>query len=223
MAEPIPAAGGAPRRWWDLTPKERNIVAFTLLFLITLPMLTKIFTSDFGTHIAHRARRSCKPRPSPTRSSSTTRPSDGTIRTASGDSRRSFTWCFPSVGPTASRSSFWAVVFGIFLLLHRASRPAGGAPSPRGPRHLRVFRVPPDPHPAAAGDLHVLLHRADDLPVQRIFLRDAEETDLPVSARRAGLGELPPHLPDGVPPVRSVRRGSPGPRDLAERVPVGAP
>ena len=52
MAEPMPAAGGAPRRWWDLTPKELNIVAFTLLFLITLPMLTKIFTSDFGTHIA---------------------------------------------------------------------------------------------------------------------------------------------------------------------------
>jgi len=52
MAEPVTAAGGAPRRWWDLTPKERNIVAFTLLFLITLPMLTKIFTSDFGTHLA---------------------------------------------------------------------------------------------------------------------------------------------------------------------------
>jgi hypothetical protein len=52
MAETVLAAGGAPRRWWDLTPKEWNIVAFTLLFLITLPMLTKIFTSDFGTHLA---------------------------------------------------------------------------------------------------------------------------------------------------------------------------
>ncbi len=52
MAEPVHAAGGAPRRWWNLTPKELNIVAFTLLFLITLPMLTKIFTSDFGTHLA---------------------------------------------------------------------------------------------------------------------------------------------------------------------------
>jgi hypothetical protein len=52
MAETVLAAGGAPRRWWDLTPKEQNIVAFTLLFLITLPMLTKIFTSDYGTHLA---------------------------------------------------------------------------------------------------------------------------------------------------------------------------
>lgn len=40
------------RPWRDLAPKERSIVAFTLIFLITLPMLTKIFTSDFGTHIA---------------------------------------------------------------------------------------------------------------------------------------------------------------------------
>src|SRR4030065_66609 len=52
MAEPVPATGVALRRWWDLTPKELNIVAVTLLFLATLPMLTKIFTSDFGTHIA---------------------------------------------------------------------------------------------------------------------------------------------------------------------------
>ena len=52
MAEPVPAGGGATRRWWDLTPKELNIVAVTLLFLITLPLLTKIFTSDYGTHLA---------------------------------------------------------------------------------------------------------------------------------------------------------------------------
>ena len=52
MAQPVPAAGVASRRWWGLSPKELNIVAVTLLFLITLPMLTKIFTSDFGTHIA---------------------------------------------------------------------------------------------------------------------------------------------------------------------------
>jgi len=52
MAEPAPVAGGAVRRWWEITPRERNIVAFALLFLITIPMLTKIFTSDFGTHIA---------------------------------------------------------------------------------------------------------------------------------------------------------------------------
>jgi hypothetical protein len=52
MAEPAPATGVASRRWWDLTSKELNIVAVTLLFLITLPLLTKIFTSDYGTHLA---------------------------------------------------------------------------------------------------------------------------------------------------------------------------
>ncbi|MCP2500548.1 MAG: hypothetical protein NCA08_03125 [Deltaproteobacteria bacterium] len=52
MAELVSVTGVGSRRWRDLTPKELNIVAVTLLFLATLPMLTKIFTSDFGTHIA---------------------------------------------------------------------------------------------------------------------------------------------------------------------------
>jgi len=51
MAEPLPAAGGAPRRW-KLPPAWQNLAPLFLLFLITIPMLTKIFTSDFGTHLA---------------------------------------------------------------------------------------------------------------------------------------------------------------------------
>ncbi len=53
MAEsPGRTAEAAPRPWWDLTPERTNLVALALLVLITVPMLTKIFTSDFGTHIA---------------------------------------------------------------------------------------------------------------------------------------------------------------------------
>jgi hypothetical protein len=51
MAEPVSATGGAPRSW-ELTPARQNLLALFLLFLITIPMLTKIFTSDFGTHLA---------------------------------------------------------------------------------------------------------------------------------------------------------------------------
>jgi hypothetical protein len=51
MADPAPAAGGAPRRW-ELPPAWQNLAPLFLLFLITIPMLTKIFTSDFGTHLA---------------------------------------------------------------------------------------------------------------------------------------------------------------------------
>jgi len=51
MAEP--AATTAPDRpWWDLPPERVRLLALALLFLATIPMLTKIFTSDFGTHIA---------------------------------------------------------------------------------------------------------------------------------------------------------------------------
>ena len=49
MAEPMPDRG-ALRRW--CSPERQNLLAFVLLFLVTMPMLTKIFTSDFGTHIA---------------------------------------------------------------------------------------------------------------------------------------------------------------------------
>src|SRR4030066_2383183 len=51
MAEPLPGPGRFPR-WRDLFAQRKDLVAFALLFLVTTPMLTKNFTSDFGTHIA---------------------------------------------------------------------------------------------------------------------------------------------------------------------------
>src|SRR4030065_157335 len=51
MAEPPPGPDRFPRRR-DLRAQRKALVAFALLVLATVPMLTKNFTSDFGTHIA---------------------------------------------------------------------------------------------------------------------------------------------------------------------------
>ncbi|HBG72424.1 MAG TPA: hypothetical protein DDX05_02080 [Deltaproteobacteria bacterium] len=120
MPEPVPATGVASRRWWDLSPKERNIVAFTLLFLITLPMLTKIFTSDFGTHIAlGRHVVNNHEIPSIERWNY---PSLGMENGSGGE------WGFQAVlylvyaatGEYGVSFLVWAVVLGIFLFLYRA-------------------------------------------------------------------------------------------------------
>ena len=128
MAEPVPAAGGASRRWWDLTPKKRNIVAFALLFLITLPMLTKIFTSDFGTHIA-LGRYIVQKFDIPTREH-WNYPSLGMENGSGGE------WGFEAVlylvyaaaGEYGVSFLVWAVVFGIFLFLYRAMVLRGAHP-----------------------------------------------------------------------------------------------
>jgi hypothetical protein len=41
-----------PEEKWEIAPGRQNLLAVFLIFLITIPMLTKIFTSDFGTPIA---------------------------------------------------------------------------------------------------------------------------------------------------------------------------
>lgn len=128
MAEPVPAAGGASRRWWDLTPKKRNIVSFALLFLITLPMLTKIFTSDFGTHIA-LGRYIVQKFDIPTREH-WNYPSLGMENGSGGE------WGFEAVlylvyaaaGEYGVSFLVWAVVFGIFLFLYRAMVLRGAHP-----------------------------------------------------------------------------------------------
>lgn len=51
MPDPAPGNPQARPRW-DLPPERVNLIALGLLFLATLPMFTKIFTSDFGTHLA---------------------------------------------------------------------------------------------------------------------------------------------------------------------------
>jgi hypothetical protein len=127
MAEPVLAAGGAPRRWWELTPKELNLVAFTLLFLITLPMLTKIFTSDFGTHIA-LGRQTVQ---------TFTLPDKEFLNYPSlGQAQPNPVWLFQAVlytvfsfgGAYAVSFLLWAIIFGIFLLLHRAMVLRGAHP-----------------------------------------------------------------------------------------------
>ena len=128
MAEPVLAADGASRRWWDPTPKELNIVAFTLLFLITLPMLTKIFTSDFGTHIA-LGKHIVQKFDIPTREH-WNYPSLGMENGSGGE------WGFEAVlylvhaatGEYGVSFLVWAVVFGIFLFLYRAMVLRGAHP-----------------------------------------------------------------------------------------------
>jgi len=128
MAEPVPAAGGAPRRWWDLTPKELNLVALTLLFLITLPMLTKIFTSDFGTHLA-LGRFIVNHHEIPS-TEHWNYPSLGMANGSGGE------WVFQAVlylvfsaaGEYGVSFFVWAVVFGIFLFLYRAMVLRGAHP-----------------------------------------------------------------------------------------------
>jgi hypothetical protein len=127
MAEPVTAAGGAPRRWWDLTPKERNIVAFTLLFLITLPMLTKIFTSDFGTHIA--IGREIVQTRTIAEKEFLNYPSLGRYNPNGEWGFQAILYLVFSVGGFYGVSFLcWAVVFAIFLMLHRGAVLRGAHP-----------------------------------------------------------------------------------------------
>ena len=127
MAEPLPAASGATRRWWDLTPKELNIVAVTLLFLITLPMLTKIFTSDFGTHIA--IGREIVQSRTIAEKEFLNYPSLGRYNPNGEWGFQAILYLVFSVGGFYGVSFLcWAVVFAIFLLLHRGAVLRGAHP-----------------------------------------------------------------------------------------------
>ncbi|MGZ8450407.1 MAG: hypothetical protein ACXWWV_12585 [Candidatus Deferrimicrobiaceae bacterium] len=127
MAEPVPAAGVASRRWWDLTPKELNIVAVTLLFLTTLPMLTKIFTSDFGTHIA-LGRQIVQTR--------SIADKEFLNYPSLGQSQPNPVWLFQTIlyivfslgGVYAVSFLLWGITFVIFLFLHRAMVLRGAHP-----------------------------------------------------------------------------------------------
>jgi hypothetical protein len=126
MAEPT-ATNAPARPWWDLTPKDQNIVAFTLLFLITLPMLTKIFTSDYGTHLAI-GRQIVQTRSIPDKEF-LNYPSLGTMNPDGEWGFQAILYLVFSVGGSYGVSFFiWAVVFGIFLLIHRATVLRGANP-----------------------------------------------------------------------------------------------
>jgi hypothetical protein len=127
MAEPIPEAAGAPRRW-ELTPARQNLLALLLLFLTTIPMLTKIFTSDFGTHLA-LGKFVVNQHEIPS-IEHWNYPSLGMENGSGGE------WVFQAVlylvfsaaGEYGVSFFVWAVVFGIFLSLYRAMVLRGAHP-----------------------------------------------------------------------------------------------
>ncbi len=117
----------APFSLRDFVAKNENLLALVLLVLITIPLLTKIFTSDFGTHIAlgrHIVQ---------TRGLADTEflnyPSLG-IRNPNGE------WGFEALlylvfaagGVYGVSLLCWAVVLGIFLFIHRATVLRGADP-----------------------------------------------------------------------------------------------
>jgi hypothetical protein len=120
--------------WWDLSPRQKSLVVFALLFLATIPMLTKIFTSDFGTHIA--IGRQIIQSGSVTDKEFLNYPSLG-MHVPNGE------WGFQALlylvfsagGVYAVSFLCWAVVFGIYLLLHRSMTLRGADP------YLAVFAI----------------------------------------------------------------------------------
>jgi len=126
MAEPQNLPGSALRRF-DLSPRQTTLAALTLLFLATIPMLTKNFTSDFGTHIAI-GREIVNARSVADREF-LNYPSLG-MPNPNGE------WGFQAIlylvfaagGVYAVSFLCWAVVFGIYLLLHRSMTLRGANP-----------------------------------------------------------------------------------------------
>lgn len=106
-----------------------------LLFLATIPMLTKIFTSDFGTHLA-LGRHIVREHSIPTLEL-WNYPSLGMENASGGE------WGFQAVlylvfsagGVYGVSLLLWAVVFGIYLLLHRSITLRGANP------FLAVFAI----------------------------------------------------------------------------------
>jgi hypothetical protein len=125
---------GSASRWFTLSPRQTTLAVVTLLFLATIPMLTKIFTSDFGTHIA--IGREIVNTRSVADKEFLNYPSLG-MRNANGE------WGFQALlylvfaagGLYAVSFLCWAVVFGIYLLLHRSMTLRGANP------YLAVFAI----------------------------------------------------------------------------------
>lgn len=117
----------APTTWRDLVSKRANLLAVILLFLITLPLLTKIFTSDFGTHIA-LGRQIVQTRSIPD-TEFLNYPSLGKPNPNGEWGFQALLYLVFSAGGVYGVSFLcWAVVFGIFLLIHRATVLRGADP-----------------------------------------------------------------------------------------------
>jgi hypothetical protein len=113
---------------WELSSGRQNLIAFVLLFLVTVPMLTKIFTSDFGTHLAI-GREIVQNRHIPTREL-WNYPSLGMENGSGGE------WGFAAIlylvhsaaGEYGVSFMIWAIVAAIFFLLYHATILRGAHP-----------------------------------------------------------------------------------------------
>src|SRR3990172_9803151 len=127
MAEPLPAKNSAPR-WRGLLAQKKSLLVVALLFLATIPMLTKNFTSDFGTHIAI-GREIVGTRSIPDK--------EFLNYPSLGADSRNPVWLFQAVlylvfaagGPYAVSFFLWAIVFGIFSFLPRSCLLRGANPA----------------------------------------------------------------------------------------------
>ncbi|GAB4369812.1 MAG: hypothetical protein Kow00128_16300 [Deltaproteobacteria bacterium] len=123
---PLPRENDPPA-WRDLAARHEGLIALLLLFLITIPMCTKIFTSDFGTHLA-LGRQIWQ---------------DGRIADREflnypslGMEQKNPVWLFQAIlwgifsagGEYAVSFLLWAIVFGIFFLLYRSCVLRGADP-----------------------------------------------------------------------------------------------
>jgi len=121
------APGGRGVSFREFLIRHEIALALALLFLITIPLLTKIFTSDFGTHIAI-GRQIVQTRSLPDKEF-LNYPSLG-MNNPNGE------WGFEAIlylvhaaGGAYGVSLFlWAVVFSIYLLIHRATVLRGANP-----------------------------------------------------------------------------------------------
>lgn len=126
MADATSVPDNAPRRF-GLSPRAEVLAVYALLVLATVPMLTKIFTSDFGTHLAI-GREIVRTGTVPAKEF-LNYPSLG-MHNPNGE------WGFQALlylvyaaaGLYGVSFLCWAVVFGIYLLLHRSMTLRGANP-----------------------------------------------------------------------------------------------
>src|SRR3990170_2234110 len=133
MAEPLPARNSAPS-WWDYLAQKKGLLVVALLFLATIPMLTKNFTSDFGTHIA--IGREIVKTFHVTDREFLNYPSLGMHNPNGEWGFQTLLYLVFAVGGAYGVSFLcWAVVFGIYLMLHRSMTLRGANP------FLAVFAI----------------------------------------------------------------------------------
>ncbi len=113
---------------WNFAARHEGRIALVLLLLITIPMFTKIFTSDFGTHLA-LGRQILQDRQIADK--------EFLNYPSLGMAQKNPVWFFQAVlygvysigGEYAVSFLLWAIVFGIFWFLHRSCVLRGANPT----------------------------------------------------------------------------------------------